>query len=751
MAAGRLSGQQLPAADGTLIANGPHLRLAEPAGDDMFPEASYDDIKTPAANQQESFYERRDSATEKESARSKSSIRLDKPSPTVSLLRTVEVFKPPNKLLPERSSLTSLGGSDHNGTSKEIYFDEDLREWVWEVSEHFHGKIFFIELVGQLLYTFFGPLVWPLLMLLYGSRAALINRSFYPRPDGSNIPFIVGILFWIGLMLAGFAWVSKRPEDITDVELKYVFLMVMMRNLTVSFKYAFMTTRQWRSLNVELKDVPYLQSLLLIGGWIEVSEKQMMKFAEMSFIGVLGSRYQRDSLFFRFMAWPRTREDLTSLRHRVDGTTKSLYHLPVGKILRASTPFRKAATVVNSFTGEHDLHAWCRLHMAATAAATAKHPSNSKKDDIEEHDHVDMEKAKCKQLVLADSVSAKAVPIAKEDAQLFEQAMHGEMVALTDLFLFMVRSTLRAERALISNRRVQQGCMLVSILMLLLPCLLRAAVGKQFFGENWASTMIIVGPWPSNLIAFWGNNLFIYIAAKDMWRRRSLMRSCAAMLTFQRKYREHCPAEVDCLPVVDMHDVNTIEAWRKLRQLCRDWGQFFFWRIQAFTSAFLVCVVISLADFVATLTVPELTKARHVSLLHFFMVLIPAGLVLICIIVQVVLGHEVNSSADRHVNLLHRQRLVFMSAKQRAAADAAMRGEEVPDNNESLQRSIDFLDCLCDSIEAEHKADPITLVGMYCGYSLLSALYFLPLGVFTTLFNFCAASETAWRCTTWFQ
>ena len=40
--------------------------------------------------------------------------------------------------------------------------------------------------------------------------------------------------------------------------------------------------------------------------------------------------------------WARTRDDLTKMRHRLDATTKTLYELPTGMIIRPNTPFRKA-------------------------------------------------------------------------------------------------------------------------------------------------------------------------------------------------------------------------------------------------------------------------------------------------------------------------------------------------------------------------------------------------------------------------
>lgn len=73
----------------------------------------------------------------------------------------------------------------------------------------------------------------------------------------------------------------------------------------------------------------------------------------------------------------------------------------------------------------------------------------------------------------------------------------------------------------------------------------------------------------------YANMMFIETAVKDMWRRRALLRSCSALLSLQRMHRRGCPAEVDQLPMLDLTDPQTIESWRKLRQLCFDWGDIF--------------------------------------------------------------------------------------------------------------------------------------------------------------------------------
>lgn len=54
---------------------------------------------------------------------------------------------------------------------------------------------------------------------------------------------------------------------------------------------------------------------------------------------------------------------------------------------------------------------------------------------------------------------------------------------------------------------------------------------------------------------------------------------------------------------------------------------------------------------------------------------------------------------------------------------------------------------LSDELESESKVMPLTLLGMPLGYSLLSFLNFIPIGVVSTLVNFCGNKDNVSRCT----
>ena len=43
---------------------------------------------------------------------------------------------------------------------------------------------------------------------------------------------------------------------------------------------------------------------------------------------------------------------------------------------------------------------------------------------------------------------------------------------------------------------------------------------------------------------------------------------------------------------------------------------------------------------------------------------------------------------------------------------------------------------LCSDIGVVHAVHPMRLLVFYCSFSLLSSLYFIPAGLFTTIFNF---------------
>ncbi|CAE7679846.1 unnamed protein product [Symbiodinium pilosum] len=221
--------------------------------------------------------------------------------------------------------------------------------------------------------------------------------------------------------------------------------------------------------------------------------------------------------------------------------------------------------------------------------------------------------------------------------------------------------------------------------------------------------------------------------ALDVWRRRALMRSCAAMLSVQREFRRHCPPEVDMLPILDLSDITTIGGWRKLRQLCHEWGKFYHVRIRAFTAQFLFLLLIIVGELVAGMLIypaysSDITKVTLTSMV------VSAGisaLLISGIVLMVYLGNEVNASVERHIYLLFRQRSLMLALRfnkaERCEKLRAVQSTEMP-----LDECTEMLGALGEELDFEGKVRPLTLFGLRLGWSLLSALNFIPLGVATT-------------------
>merc|ERR1719215_197411 len=175
-----------------------------------------------------------------------------------------------------------------------------------------------------------------------------------------------------------------------------------------------------------------------------------------------------------------------------------------------------------------------------------------------------------------------------------------------------------------------------------------------------------------------------------------------------------------------------------------DWGRFYFLRILNFMSLFALCVLALTVNLIMSLNIDWYRRESPVDLGDIVAVCNLLLCVILCIVAMVFLGGEVNNSSNRHCFLLTRQRLVLASARDRRRADARLRGEEVDERE--TDRAVDFLDVLCQDIKAEHCVRPVKLLGVYCGYSLLSTLYVIPAMVVTSLASFCFHPDTQHHC-----
>ncbi|CAK9104523.1 unnamed protein product, partial [Durusdinium trenchii] len=269
-----------------------------------------------------------------------------------------------------KSDAQQVPGTDEAPESHASRFHLDLEHWVTEVSEVFHYRIFFIdplptmcsanfcnlceamcltralafgasaseELIGQMMFTVFGPLSVPFLILLYGGKVGLENRSFWPFSRAA----IPQMIIWSCLFMAIVANLFS-PPNVMLIEKKFAIFCLFMRNLPIATKYAYTSSQTWESFNRKEIDEKYRAYQNMLVGWYMIPEENFALQAEVAFVGVIGSSAQRSEVAVRFLPWPRNEIDLLAMRKRVDVSSKTMFFAPTGEILRPRSCRRKAA------------------------------------------------------------------------------------------------------------------------------------------------------------------------------------------------------------------------------------------------------------------------------------------------------------------------------------------------------------------------------------------------------------------------
>merc|ERR1712007_290448 len=99
-----------------------------------------------------------------------------------------------------------------------------------------------------------------------------------------------------------------------------------------------------------------------------------------------------------------------------------------------------------------------------------------------------------------------------------------------------------------------------------------------------------------------------------------------------------------------------------------------------------------------------------------------------------VLGESVNSIASELDQILQQHANELRAPPLAVSPEFTHWGSTV-----MMERryAAEAIEAVAKSITAEHAQNPVKLLGMYCGYSLLSAIYFLPMLFTQRLFLFC--------------
>jgi len=624
-----------------------------------------------------------------------------------------------------------------------IDFHKDLNNWVTEVSEVFHYRVFFIELVGQLLYSILGPLSYPVLLMLYRGKIGLKNRGFwiFSKIDASTVSQFVTWACLFASLIAMYFFDDKN--EVTLIEKKLTIIGLLMRNAPVATKYAYTSTPTWNELNTTFVDAKYRKYMNLLTGWLRIPAENFDLQAEVAFVTIVGSRKQRSQTLLKFLPWPRSEHELFVLRERVDVTSKTMFYAPTGRILREKTRLRKAEQQqILQFEDEED----------GSPNEVFSSKSRPVTTDLGQIRAGLVNAESSRQLPPDDTIPQPGLidEHKDHDMDIFRAAAAGQEVPIQDLFLYMLRGVVRSERAVIPPLFRPLG--VFTTCLVLLPSLLRGLKSDGYgwlgmFGTGVGARIAIIGMFPSAFGCFLSSSVFMVTGAIDIWRRRALMRSCAAMLTVQREFRRHCPAEVDMLPILDLSDVKTIVGWRKLRQLCNEWGKFYHVRIRAFMAQFFFLMLVVVGDLIAgMLLYPDYTEISGVDVTSMTVSAGICGLLIFGIVLMVFLGNEVNAAVDRHVYLLYRQRSLMLAMRFDDPRLKSKKCESRLSLEAKLAECTELIGGVCEELDFEGKVRPLTLFGLRLGWSLLSALNFIPLGIATTVFSFCSAEETKARC-----
>ncbi|CAK0867507.1 unnamed protein product, partial [Prorocentrum cordatum] len=204
------------------------------------------------------------------------------------------------------------GGTFEVGAPVERLRDR-LLEWTVVFSEHFEGRVYLRELVGQTLFGLLGPLGVPLLRVYYGTSEAIQNRQMtWPSKSSRTwqeyralVLFAsVGWLSGLSLCSALVIWFFWAPEGTSAAEIWLMCAAMFMMNNTRAIKYAHFPLASYRQFDTTLLRLDRVVSGLVLVSWLKPSQKTIDDFLDLSMLTVLGPVPRHTKL--RFLRWPTT-------------------------------------------------------------------------------------------------------------------------------------------------------------------------------------------------------------------------------------------------------------------------------------------------------------------------------------------------------------------------------------------------------------------------------------------------------------
>eukprot|EP00927_Polykrikos_kofoidii_P021204 TRINITY_DN20147_c0_g2_i1.p1 TRINITY_DN20147_c0_g2~~TRINITY_DN20147_c0_g2_i1.p1 ORF type:complete len:625 (-),score=65.84 TRINITY_DN20147_c0_g2_i1:214-1995(-) len=489
--------------------------------------------------------------------------------------------------------------SDDKKNEPDLIPKKDLEEWMFRMSETFEVGIFLREFVNQSLHAILSVFSIPILFLTYNkSWQALRNRNFTVR--SGPLDFVLSLL----RLAAWTIFFVYRPPDVSYSELILDVVIVFLRQLTVSIKYAYMPRKTWDSMNVSPWDGTLRKSFLLVATWLIITPEVAEREAELSLVTVLGPG--NIDIRMKFLPDCSDTDVVPQAIHRQSQSTRHI--------------LKNIASGAETTTSKDS---------APTAASVAAAPLKSERQ-----------------------WHFESVEKCRDGSQ---------SIALRCFFKQFAVAVERKENRWAIWKVACAVLPLLALQLLILPMLGRHFMGYPFYGQNTSATLYMSLVFMPNFLNVWGNLAFLLAAVKDITRRRWMVQSLAALLSTHTNDRKGVLPELRDVPMLDLSDSRTIEAMRLLYPLCLSWGRGWSMRCTAFASGFSVVTVILMAWLLSLAQLDDLTLiSPTLVLVTTFTLLILGGF----IVLLALIGGGVNSSAKKLSLLLQKHADAMRSPKQ---------------------------------------------------------------------------------------
>jgi len=310
-------------------------------------------------------------------------------------------------------------------------------------------------------------------------------------------------------------------------------------------------------------------------------------------------------------------------------------------------------------------------------------------------------------------------------------------ISVNQLYYWLLEVVLERERSSPIIRIAHVLPKLMGLVYCLLPSYARWRDGYPFFGEG-ASLAIVCLYVAPVVSASMPSFVFLQVAIMDGLRKLALMKACCALVSLRAVDRKMglfgIPRKVAALGLLDFSDPQTVEGFRMLRALCREWGRFFSLRCIAFTEGFMILTLL----IVTWMSV--LIENKAYNLISRGLLTSVVGIMFMLsslLLAHMTVGGAVNRALARQAYLLQSLRMQLEAEEcQRVATEMKRTLQPVP-LKPGLRIALRHCRVLVEAIDVDHMTNPVRLLGFYASLGLVATLYVVPVYVISRIIMLC--------------